>query len=76
MLPPALRTAELRVRLSRHHVAMLEYRAGQERTTVSGILSRELDGMASANAEELSAALPGFAGAMAWPDAENAQPPC
>jgi hypothetical protein len=76
VLPPALRTAELRVRLSRHHVAMLEYRAGQERTTVSGILSRELDGMASARAEELAAALCGFAGAIAWPDSENVQSPC
>jgi len=37
---------------------------------VSGILSRELDGMASANAAALSAAVPGFAAALAWPDAE------
>jgi len=28
---------------------------------------RELDGIASAHIEELSAALPGFAEAMAWP---------
>ena len=47
---------------------MLEYRADQQETTVSGVLARELDGIASAHIEELSAALPGFAEAMAWPD--------
>ena len=76
ILPQALRTAELRVRLPRHHIAMLEYKAEQHRTTISGVLARELDGIASANAPELSAAIPGFAAALAWPDAENAQLPC
>jgi hypothetical protein len=60
VLPDALRTAELRVRLPRFQIEMLQYFARQEATTVSGILSRELDGMASANAAELSAALPGW----------------
>jgi hypothetical protein len=32
-------------------------------------MARELDGIASAHVEELSAALPGFAEAMAWPGA-------
>ena len=76
VLPSALRTRELRVRLPRHHVAMLEYRAEQEDTSVSGVLARELDGIASAHAEELLAVLPGFAAAMAWPDAEHATLPC
>jgi hypothetical protein len=67
VLPQAIRTAELRVRLPRHHINMLEYRAGQQETTVSGVLARELDGIASAHIEELSSALPGFAEAMAWP---------
>jgi hypothetical protein len=40
---------------------MLHYRADQQETTVSGVLERELDGIASAHIEELSAALPGFA---------------
>ncbi|MBV8546753.1 MAG: hypothetical protein JO093_12755 [Acidobacteria bacterium] len=67
ILPQAIRTAELRVRLPRHHIDMLEYRADQQETTVSGVLARELDGIASAHIEELSSALPGFAEAMAWP---------
>lgn len=72
VLPQAIRTAELRVRLPRHHVDMLEYWADQKTTTVSGVLARELDGIASAHAEELSAVLPGFAAALAWPDGEHA----
>jgi hypothetical protein len=32
------------------------------------VLARELDGIASAHIEELSAALPGFAAEMAWPE--------
>ena len=67
ILPRAIRSAELRVRLPRHHIDMLHYRADQQETTVSGVLERELDGIASAHIEELSAALPGFAEAMAWP---------
>ncbi|MGA8807790.1 MAG: hypothetical protein WB973_07910 [Thermoanaerobaculia bacterium] len=76
VLPQAVRTKELRVRLPRHHVDMLEYRAGQEQTTISGVLARELDGIASAHAEELSAAIPGFSEALAWPEAERAMSPC
>ena len=48
-------------------INMLQYRADQQETTVSGVLARELDGIASTHLEELSAALPGFAEAMAWP---------
>jgi len=67
ILPRVIRTAELRVRLPRHHIDMLSYRAVQQETTVSGVLEQELDGIASAHAEELSEVLPGFAEAMAWP---------
>jgi len=45
---------------------MLEYRTDRQESTVSGVLARELDGIASAHIEESSAALPGFE-AMAWP---------
>jgi hypothetical protein len=76
VLPQAIRTKELRVRLPRHHVDMLEYRADQGQTTVSGVLARELDGIASAHAKELSAVIPGFAEALAWPEAEPAMAPC
>lgn len=77
VLPEAVRLIDLHVRLPRHQVAMLEHFAERDRTTVSGVLARELDGVASANAEELSWAVAGFADALAWPDAETAaQVPC
>jgi hypothetical protein len=76
VLPDAVRLIELQVRLPRHQVAMLEYFAERERTTVSSVLTRELDGIASTHAEELSWAVVGFADALAWPDGESAQLPC
>jgi hypothetical protein len=67
ILPHALRTAELRFRLPRFQIDMLRYFARQEATTVSTIVSVELDHLANANLAELSANVPGFAEAMAWP---------
>jgi hypothetical protein len=76
VLPEAVRLIDLHVRLPRHQVAMLAHFAEREQTTVSNVLTRELDGVASANAEGLSWAVAGFADALAWPDAEGAQLPC
>jgi hypothetical protein len=77
VLPEAVRLVDLHVRLPRYHVAMLEHFAERDRTTVSGVLARELDEVASAHADELSWAVAGFADALAWPDAETAaQAPC
>lgn len=75
-MPSAVRLAELRARIPRYQVAMLEYLAEQHRTTVSDVLARELEGIASEHSEELSAVVPGFAAAFAWPDGEAAQLPC
>jgi hypothetical protein len=47
---------------------MLRYRAEQDRTTISGVLATELDGIASIHAEGLSTVIPGFAAAFFWPD--------
>ena len=65
ILPQAIRSAELRVRLPRHHIDMLHYRADQQETTVSGVLERELDGIASAHIEELSGGAAGVRGGVA-----------
>jgi hypothetical protein len=75
-LPAAIRLTELRVRIPRHHVAMLEHFAERDRTTVCDVLTRELDGVASANADELSWAIAGFEAAMQWPDTDATQVPC
>lgn len=76
VLPEAMRLIDLHVRLPRYHVAMLEHFAERDHTTVSGVLARELDGVASAHADELSWSIAGFADALAWPDADAPQLPC
>jgi hypothetical protein len=76
VLPHAVRLAVLRARIPRYQLAMLEYFAEEQRTTVSEVLTRELEGVASEHAEQLSAVVPGFGAALAWPDAEHAQLPC
>jgi len=67
VLPAAIRTCELRARVPRYQAAMLEHMAQQEATTVSAILTRELEDVASAHLEELSSAISGFAAALEWP---------
>lgn len=74
VLPEAVRLIDLHVRLPRYHVEMLEHFAERERMSVSGVLARELDDVASAHAEELSVSIAGFADALAWPDINTAQP--
>lgn len=76
VLPRAVRLAELRARVPRYQLAMLEYFAERDRTTVSRVLTNELEGIASANAGELTSTIPGFALALGWPDPEHAQLPC
>jgi hypothetical protein len=76
VLPAAIRTCELRARLPRYQVAMLERFAEQGSMTVSAVLTRELDDVASAHAAELSQAIPGFAAALAWPEGIDTRQAC
>jgi hypothetical protein len=77
VLPDGVRLTDLHVRLPRHQVAMLAAFAERDRTTVSDVLARELDAVASAHADELSWRVAGFAEALRWPDAEAVtQLPC
>ena len=76
VLPAALRSAELHASLPRYQVAMLEYLAEREGTTVNDVLVRELEDVASGRAEELAAAIPGFGAALEWLDGEPPQLPC
>jgi hypothetical protein len=66
-LPEAIRLVELRARVPRYQRDMLQYFARQEGRSVDDVLTRNLEDMACANAEELRAALPGFGLALAWP---------
>jgi hypothetical protein len=64
VLPEAIRLVELRARVPRYQKEMLRYLARQEGTSIGTVLSRELEGMASARAEELAAAVPSVAVAL------------
>jgi hypothetical protein len=76
VIPEGVRLMELRVRLPRYQVAMLEYFAGRDRASVSGVLARERDGVASAHVDEVSSAVVGFAAALGWPDGDSARVGC
>jgi hypothetical protein len=76
VLPEAIRTRELPARLQRYQVAMLEYFAEQRQMSVSNVLARELEDLASAHFEELSLAVDGFAEAFAWPRQDATQRSC
>ena len=67
VLPEAIRLVELRARVPRYQRDMLRYFARRDRKSVDEVLARELDDLASAHAEELTGALPGFGAALAWP---------
>ena len=60
---------ELRARVPRYQRDMLRELARREGTPVDAVLTRELEGVASAHAEEL-AGVPGLAMAMRWPETE------
>jgi hypothetical protein len=58
VLPEAIRLVELRARVPRYQKEMLRYLARKEGTSIGAVLSRELEDMASARAEELAEAVP------------------
>jgi len=71
VMPEAIRTCELRARVPRYQVAMLHHMADRDATTVSAVLTRELEDVANAHAEVLSSIIPGFAAALEWPDSHD-----
>jgi hypothetical protein len=67
-IPELLRLADLEVRIPRMQVVALERLASRERLTVGTVLTRELRDLVSVHSEWLSAEVPGFAEALAWPE--------
>jgi hypothetical protein len=66
VLPEAIRLVELRARVPRYQREMLVFLARRNETTVDAVLTRELEDVACAHADEL-AVIPGFEAAMRWP---------
>lgn len=67
-LPELLRLTDLEVRIPRLQVVTLERLASAGGQSVSTVLARELRDLVSVHAPWLSAEVPGFADALAWPE--------
>jgi len=66
VMPQAIWLVELRARVPRYQRDVLPELARRDGTSVDAVLRRELEDVASANAEELAAVLPELASALAW----------
>jgi len=77
VLPAALRTRELTVRLPRYQIGALEVLAGDGRESVEALLTRMVEELAELHQERLARVIPGVAEAMAWPEGEGSfeEPP-
>lgn len=67
LIPEAIRLVELRARVPRYQRDVLRELARRDGTSVDAVLTRELDDVVSAHAEELAGVLPDLAAALAWP---------
>lgn len=67
VLPEAIRLVLLRVRVPRYQRDMLVALANRHGTTVDDVLTRELEDVACAHAEELAAVVPALSATLAWP---------
>ena len=68
VLPEAIRLVELRARVPRYQRDVLRELARREGTSVDAVLTRELEDVVSAHAEELVGVVPELVVALAWPD--------
>jgi len=68
LLPEAIRLVELRARVPRYQRDMLRYLARRDGTSVDDVLTRELEDVASAYAEEVVTEVAGFDLALRWPE--------
>ena len=67
VLPEAIRLVLLRARVPRYQRDMLVALAKRHGTTVDDVLTRELEDVACAHAEELAAVVPALSAMLAWP---------
>lgn len=67
ILPPAVRTRKLVLRLPAYQVAALRVLAGDASESVDTMLERMFSELADINKERLTPVIPGLAEAIAWP---------
>jgi hypothetical protein len=68
ILPPALRTRKLTVRLPQYQIGALKVLAGDGRESVEAMLTRMFEELTDVNQERLARVIPGLAEAIAWPE--------
>jgi hypothetical protein len=76
ILPPALRTRKLTVRLPRYQIGALEVLAEDGRESVDAMLTRMFEELADLNQQRLSRVIPGLTEAMTWPEAGESDRAC
>jgi hypothetical protein len=76
ILPPALRTRKLTVRLPQYQIGTLQALAEEGRESVDAMLTRMFEELADGNHERLAGVIPGLAEAIAWPDAREGDRAC
>jgi hypothetical protein len=76
VLPPALRTRKLTVRLPRYQIGALQVLADDGRESVDAMLMRMFEELTDLNHERLARVIPGLAEAIAWPEAGEGDRAC
>ncbi|HYI09839.1 MAG TPA: hypothetical protein VEK57_12315 [Thermoanaerobaculia bacterium] len=76
ILPPALRTRKLTVRLPQYQIGALQVLADDGRESVDAMLTRMFEELTDVNQERLARLIPGLAEAIAWPEARASDRAC
>ncbi|HYK00367.1 MAG TPA: hypothetical protein VE974_01335 [Thermoanaerobaculia bacterium] len=76
ILPAALRTRKLTVRLPQYQIGTLQVLADDGRESVDAMLMRMFEELADLNQERLSRLIPGLAEAIAWPEVGEGDRAC
>jgi hypothetical protein len=76
ILPAALRTRKLTVRLPQYQIGALQVLADDGRESVDAMLMRMFEELTDLNQERLSRLIPGLAEAIAWPEAGESDHAC
>jgi hypothetical protein len=76
ILPPALRTRKLTVRLPRYQIGALRVLADDGRESVDAMLTRMFEELTDVHQERLARVIPGLAEAIAWPESGEGDRAC
>jgi len=76
ILPPALRTRKLTVRLPLYQIGALRVLAEDGRESVDTMLERMFHELTDLHRERLSLVIPGLGEAIRWPEVDEQQQPC